>query len=76
MKNKIKIQAKNTNYEKESINKCAIFSITIRMAFKDAKRFKALLFKNDTLHREGEKEYVKWQECIEETEEKILFSYK
>ena len=36
-------------------------------------RFKALLFKNDTLHREGEKEYVKWQECIEETEEKFYF---
>lgn len=34
-------------------------------------RFKALLFKNDTLHREGDKEYIKWQECIEETEEKF-----
>ena len=37
-------------------------------------RFKALLFKNGILYREGKKEFVKWNECIEETEEKFYIS--
>lgn len=31
-------------------------------------RFKAVLFKNDVFVREGDKEYLKWDECIETTE--------
>ena len=31
-------------------------------------RFKAVLFKNDVFVREGEKEYFKWDECLETTE--------
>lgn len=34
-------------------------------------RFKAVLFKNDVFVRDGKKEYLRWNECIEETEEKF-----
>lgn len=38
-------------------------------------RFKAVLFKNDVFVREGDKEYLKWQECLEATERELYLYF-